>query len=153
MEQTNNNQKKTNAEHKASSTRSSIWQRAEQGDPRAQVQLGMRYENTDPYEASKWYKAAAEQGYAQGQIEVCLRLEDGHIEGSDTQCHIVAVECLHLFALEFLDVGNVGVSEGIADVVWSRLERLTELLNGFIVTLFLSSCKPLLDVGLVGLSH
>ena len=40
---------------------------AEEGDPKAQVKLGMWYENTDPYEASKWYKAAAEQGCAQAQ--------------------------------------------------------------------------------------
>lgn len=42
---------------------------AEKGNPRAQTELGLWYEDVkkDPDEAFKWYKAAAEQGYAYAQ--------------------------------------------------------------------------------------
>lgn len=69
MGQINNNQKKSVAKRCVKPNESRLMQQAEQGNPRAQVKLGLWYEEVmeDPDEASKWYKAAAEQGYALAQ--------------------------------------------------------------------------------------
>ena len=48
-----------------------LQQRAEQGDPKSQVELGEQYELKDNYEqALYWYMKAAEQGDAEGQSRV-----------------------------------------------------------------------------------
>ena len=55
---------------------------AEQGDTRAQITLGVMYENgkgvlQDYEEAVKWYRLAAEQGDARGQITLGVMYQNG----------------------------------------------------------------------------
>jgi TPR repeat protein len=57
-------------------------QAAEQGDAKAQFNLGLAYENgqgvpKDETEAVKWYQKAAEQGYAEGQCNLGLAYYKG----------------------------------------------------------------------------
>ena len=68
----------------------SIYRRwAEQGDARAQDQLGILYESgtgvTKSYvEAVKWYRRAADQGYADAQNNLGVMYETGHGVPRDT---------------------------------------------------------------------
>ena len=56
--------------------------KANAGDPFSQIELGLVYENAngvtqDYSEAVKWYRKAAEQGYAQGQSNLGFMYEKG----------------------------------------------------------------------------
>jgi len=56
---------------------------AEQGDPSAQYNLGVSYENghgvrQDYTEAGKWYKKAAEQGHAKAQLNLGVMYFNSH---------------------------------------------------------------------------
>ena len=78
-------------------------------------------------------------------------LEDGEVLGCNAEGHVVAVDGFEGFALGYLHLGDVGVGEGIADVVGGESEGLTEVVDGFVVVLLLGCSEALLDVGLVGL--
>lgn len=50
----------------------------EEGSPQAKVKLGRHYQDTQDYkEAFKWYKLAAEQGYAGAQLNLGLMYSHG----------------------------------------------------------------------------
>ena len=90
---------------------------------------------------------------AQGEEEVGSRLEDGEVFGSDAQSDVVAVEGLMGFAFGQLHLGDVGVGEGIADVIRSQSKRLTKLFNSLVILLLMRRSKTLFDVELVSLGE
>ena len=50
----------------------------EQGGPKAKVKLGRQYQDVKDYkEAFRWYKLAAEQGYADAQLNIGLMYSHG----------------------------------------------------------------------------
>jgi uncharacterized protein len=50
----------------------------EEGGPEAKVKLGRQYQDVEDYkEAFKWYKLAAEQGYADAQLNIGLMYSHG----------------------------------------------------------------------------
>ena len=58
-------------------------QRAESGDPEAQFNLGVRYNDgqsvpQDDAQAAIWIRKAAEQGYADAQLNLGARYNDGY---------------------------------------------------------------------------
>jgi TPR repeat protein len=77
-----------------------LFHAAEQGDPRAQTQVGFMYETgrglpQDYMSATYWYRRAAEQGYSRAQYLLGLMYDKGQGVGSN---YIVAHKWLNLAA-------------------------------------------------------
>jgi len=77
-----------------------LFRAAEQGDPRAQTQVGLMYETgrglpQDFMSASYWYRRAAEQGYPRAQELLGLMYDKGRGVGSN---YIMAHKWLNLAA-------------------------------------------------------
>ena len=93
------------------------------------------------------------QGFAlvaQAHVEVGLRLEDGNVFGGNTEGKVITFEGFEGFAFCLLNVGDVRVDKGIADVVGGEFEGLAKEGDGFVVAVVLSRREALLDVLLIG---
>src|SRR3974390_1610271 len=77
-----------------SQDKSDVLQRAQAGDPAAQVQMGNKYAlglgvPRDPDKAMDWFKRAADQGYADGQYRLGGMYDVGHISKQDPVTAII----------------------------------------------------------------
>ena len=73
-----------------------IREKAQNGDAEAQFELGKIYNSKADYkEAVKWYRLAAEQGFAKGQNNLAVMYEKGHGVKQDYK---KAAEWYHLAA-------------------------------------------------------
>lgn len=68
----------------------SLSKMAEEGDPRAQLQLGNRFSSgagvpQDLTEAAKWFRAAAEQGQPDAAYNLAMMYESGHGVNEDPE--------------------------------------------------------------------
>ncbi|NIP94650.1 MAG: sel1 repeat family protein [Akkermansiaceae bacterium] len=68
----------------------SLSKMAEEGDPRAQLQLGNRFSSgagvpQDLAEAAKWFRAAAEQGQPDAAYNLAMMYESGHGVNEDPE--------------------------------------------------------------------
>ena len=64
------------------SEKDNVFRRAEQGDAKAQFDLGLKYDTGDGVpqdyaEAANWYRKAAEQGYAKAQFNLGTMYDEG----------------------------------------------------------------------------